>query len=75
MNSLILTQSGKTAWIATATTFTGAQQPTKNIEVFKWTANSPQLLDQGLGIAPTSLKLSGSALSWTNSAQQKTAPF
>jgi hypothetical protein len=42
-------------------------------QVQKGDANGAAVLDDGLGIDPSSLKLTGDTLTWTDSGQQKTA--
>jgi hypothetical protein len=66
INALIVTARGAVAWIVTDSSIVGHG---KRIEVH---ANR-RLLDSGAGIAPTSLRLHGSTLSWRDGASTRTA--
>ena len=66
INSLIVTPKSAVAWIATDSSIVGHG---RRLEVH---ANR-RLLDSGAGIAPTSLRLHGSTLSWRDGASTRTA--
>jgi hypothetical protein len=66
VGSLIVTPKGAVAWIATDSSIVAHG---RRIEVH---ANR-KLLDSGTGIAPTSLRLHGSTLSWRDGASTRTA--
>jgi hypothetical protein len=69
--SLVLAPSGSYAYIAGGY----FDQPPAVNDVVKNVAGSNTLLDCGTGIAPRSLSLSGSTLSWLNSGEPRTAPL
>ena len=71
VTSLVLAPSGSYAYIARGY-FT--QPPAVN-DVVKNVAGNNTLLDCGTAIAPRSLSLSGSMLSWLNSGEPRTAPL
>jgi hypothetical protein len=69
--SLVLRPTGSAAWMLTMTPI-GSSVVAKR-EVRRTASNGDALLDSGAGIAPSSLRLSGKTLSWTNAGVFKTA--
>jgi hypothetical protein len=71
VTSLVLAPSGAYAYIARGY----FNQPPAVNDVVKNVAGNNTLLDCGTAIAPRSLSLSGSMLSWLNSGEARTAPL
>ncbi len=66
VDALVLKATGAAAWIAT-------NSATPTIEVRRHDRRGLRILDHGTAILPSSLRLSGSALHWTDAGTERTA--
>jgi hypothetical protein len=70
VDSVVLRSGGAVAWIGSASSII---RHTHEIEVHSADAHNTRLLDHGAGIAPMSLRLHGSRLSWRDGGGTRTA--
>jgi hypothetical protein len=70
LQSLVLKADGSVGWIATEQSL-GTHQ--RLLQLFKDDNGGLKLLDSGLGLLPSSLKLSGSQLTWRDNARSRHA--
>jgi hypothetical protein len=70
VDSLVLRTDGAVAWIATASSIV---QHSREIEVHSTDTSGTRELDSGAGVAPMSLRLHGSRLTWRHGGSTRTA--
>jgi hypothetical protein len=70
VDSLVARSDGSAAWIAQASSLGNHQ---KTVEVRRIDAHGESRLDSGTAIAPRSLRLRGTRLSWTHGGQPRSA--
>ena len=70
VQSIVVKADGAVAWIASVTSILSHRD---RFEVHSARGSSDSLLDSGPGIAPTSLRLNGSALSWRHGTATRRA--
>jgi hypothetical protein len=69
--SVVLKRDGAVAWIGTGSSIV---RHAHKVEVYKADSHgSVRLLDSGLSVAPSSLRLHGSTLSWKHGGSTRTA--
>jgi len=75
VDSLVLNSNGAVAWIATNFLADGFCEtvPGATIEVRRRDRRGLHVVDQGTGIVPTSLRLSGSLLRWVDAEHVRSA--
>ena len=74
VSALVLAPSGSYAYIADPE-YGGGTRPPSVKDVVKNVAGTPTLLDCGTTIAPKSLTLADTTLTWSNGGQPRTAPL
>jgi hypothetical protein len=70
LHSLVVKTDGAVAWIAIEQSLGNHQRV---LQVFRDDRRGVKLLDSGLEVAPTSLKLHGSRLTWRHAGQLRSA--
>jgi hypothetical protein len=70
VNAIVVSPAGRAAWIGTSHSIIGHRKTT---EVLAQTAGGVRLLDSDAGIRPSSLRLTGARLTWTDSSGARSA--
>jgi hypothetical protein len=70
VSALVLKPDGAVAWIGQSNSIGGRGH---GVEVHRFDTRGQSVLDRGSGIGPSSLRLRGSVLSWTNSGRRRSA--